>query len=412
MRSTSLSTKVITVLLLLAVIGYFGVQGYRYLVDPETTTLVYRYHSEESIALRGYVVRDEQVVDCTETLIELTHAEGTRVGLGDTVATVYRSAEALQATQELETLRAQKEQLEYARSASSDAETALRLDTDIRDQIVAVRAAFASGSYSALDLLADELKTTVLKREYAYNGSEDLTARLDELNAQIGALSGAASGGTTRITAPVSGTYSAVADGYESVLTPESLNTMTPSQLTSAAPQSVSTTVGKLIRGSTWYFAASVNASDAEGLRVGSKLTLRMASGVDFDLPVTLSRVSDEENGKCLIVVQSDRYLSYMTLLREQNAELILKEYDGLRVPKNALRVDENGISGVYCLVGRVAYFKPVSIVYQGSDYCLVEPGKIEAATESQQSLYTLRPNDEVIVSAGELYNGKVVDQK
>ena len=64
----------------------------------------------------------------------------------------------------------------------------------------------------------------------------------------------------------------------------------------------------------------------------------------------------------------------------------------------------------VYCLIGRVASFKPVSIVYQGSDYCLVKPGKIEAATESQQSLYTLRPNDEVIVSAGELYNGKVVD--
>ena len=76
----------------------------------------------------------------------------------------------------------------------------------------------------------------------------------------------------------------------------------------------------------------------------------------------------------------------------------------------HALRVDENGVSGVYCLVGRVAYFKPVSIVYQGSDYCLVEPGTIEAATESQKSLYTLRPNDEVIVSAGELYNGKVVD--
>ena len=99
-----------------------------------------------------------------------------------------------------------------------------------------------------------------------------------------------------------------------------------------------------------------------------------------------------------------------LTQLREQNAELIISAYDGLRVPKNALRVDENGVSGVYCLVGRVAYFKPVNIVYQGSDYCLVEPGTIEAATESQKSLYTLRPNDEVIVSAGELYNGKVVD--
>ena len=237
MKSTSVSTKIITILLLLAVIGYFAVQGYNYFVSPETTTLVYRYHSERSIALRGYVVRDEQVVDCNETLIELKHAEG-----------------------------------------------------------------------------------------------------------------------------------------------------------------------------SAWYFAANVNEENAASLKENSRLTLRMASGVGFDLPVTLTRISAVENGKCLIVLKSTRYLSYMTLLREQNAELIISAYDGLRVPKNALRVDENGVSGVYCLVGRVAYFKPVSIVYQGSDYCLVEPGTIEAATESQKSLYTLRPNDEVIVSAGELYNGKVVD--
>lgn len=410
MKSTSVSTKIITILLLLAVIGYFAVQGYNYFVSPETTTLVHRYHSEQSIALRGYVVRDEQVVDCNETLIELKHAEGERVGQGDTIASVYRSADALNATQQLETLRAQKEQLEYAKSASSDAATALRLDTDIREQIISVRAAYESGAYSSLDTLIPQLKTTVLKREYAYNGSDDLTAKLDDLNAQITALSGAVSGGTTRITAPVSGTYSAVADGYESVLTPEVLETMTPSQLSSAAPQSVSTTVGKLIQGSAWYFAANVNEEDAASLKENSRLTLRMVSGVDFDLPVTLTRISAAENGKCLIVLKSTRYLSYMTLLREQNAELIISAYDGLRVPKNALRVDENGVSGVYCLVGRVAYFKPVSIVYQGSDYCLVEPGTIEAATESQKSLYTLRPNDEVIVSAGELYNGKVVD--
>ncbi len=410
MKSTSFSTKLITILLLLAVAAYFGVQGYRYATDPETTAIVYRYRSEQSIAVRGYVVRTEQIVDCGETLIELKHSEGERVGAGDTVATVYRSADALKATQELETLRAQAEQLTYARSAANDAETALKLDSDIREQIIAVRAAFESGSYSALDTLGDKLRTTVLKREYAYSGSEDLSARLDELNAQISALSAAVSGGTTRITAPVSGAYSAVADGYESVLTPEALETMTPSALAAVTPQSVSTTVGKLCEGNRWYFAANVNEADAAAFKEGQRLTLRMASGVDFDLPVTVMRVSAAENGKCLIVTESDQYLSYVTLLREQNAELILEEYEGLRIPKNALRVDENGESGVYCRVGRVAYFKPVRIVYQGSDYCLVEPGELSVTAESQIALFTLRANDEVIISAGELYNGKVVD--
>lgn len=409
MKSTSLSTKFITALLLLAVIAYFGVQGYRYVTDPETTAIVYRYRSEQAIAVRGYVVREEQVVDCTETLLELTHAEGEHIGAGDTIATVYRSAEALRATQELEALRAQKEQLEYARSAANDTETALKLDSEIRDQILSVRAAYEAGSFSALDALSDRLKTTVLKREYAYNGSEELGARLEELNAQIREAS-AASGGTTRVTASVSGTYSAVADGYEGVLTPESLADMTPSGLAAVSPQSVSSTVGKIVSGSKWYFAASVSEADAAKLRTGQRLTLRMASGVDFDLPVTLTRVSEAENGNCLVVTESGKYLAYVTLLREQNAEIVIDEYEGLRIPKNALRVNGDGVSGVYCLIGRTAYFKPVNIIYQGGEYCLVEPGRIEAATESQKSLLTLRTNDEVIISAGELYNGKVVD--
>ncbi len=409
MKSTSLSTKFITALLLLAVIAYFGVQGYRYVTDPETTTIVYRYRSEQAIAVRGYVVREEQVVDCTETLLELTHAEGEHIGAGDTIATVYRSAEALRATQELEALRAQKEQLEYARSAANDTETALKLDSEIRDQILSVRAAYEAGSFSALDALSDRLKTTVLKREYAYNGSEELGARLEELDAQIREAS-AASGGTTRVTASVSGTYSAVADGYEGVLTPESLADMTPSGLAAVSPQSVSSTVGKIVSGSKWYFAASVSEADAAKLRTGQRLTLRMASGVDFDLPVTLMRVSEAENGNCLVVTESDKYLAYVTLLREQNAEIVIDEYEGLRIPKNALRVNGDGVSGVYCLIGRTAYFKPVNIIYQGGEYSLVEPGRIEAATESQKSLLTLRTNDEVIISAGELYNGKVVD--
>lgn len=137
---------------------------------------------------------------------------------------------------------------------------------------------------------------------------------------------------------------------------------------------------------------------------------LRMSSGVDFDLPVRVERISHAEGGRCTVTLTGSGYLSYITMLREQNAELILSSYEGLRIPKNALRVDENGVSGVYCLVGLTAYFKPVEVLYQGEDFCLVLPGEVDAATDSQVLLYTLRANDEVIISANDLYNGKVIN--
>ena len=403
MKSTSVSTKIITILLLLAVIGYFAVQGYNYFVSPETTTLVYRYHSERSIALRGCVVRDEQVVDCNETLIELKHAEGERVGQGDTIASVYRSADALNATQQLETLRAQKEQLEYAKSASSDAATALRLDTDIREQIISVRAAYESGAYSSLDTLIPQLKTTVLKREYAYNGSDDLTAKLDELNAQITALSGAASGGTTRITAPVSGTYSAVADGYESVLTEAFLEDVTPSKLNGVKAAAEQSNVGKLIYGDTWYYAVVLPAEQAAALKDMGRVDVRLAKGFDQSIRMSVVSVSREENGQAAVVLSSTRYLAQTTLLRHQAADAVLHTYQGLRVPADALRVSADGTTGVYCVDGENASFRPIELVYQGEGYALVKPA------EGVRDTQTLRSGDQVIATSGELYDGKVI---
>ena len=87
-----------------------------------------------------------------------------------------------------------------------------------------------------------------------------------------------------------------------------------------------------------------------------------------------------------------------------------LARYEGLRIPKNALRVDADGSSGVYCLVGLRAYRKPVEVLWQGEDYCLVRPVGIETTSESLRQLYTLRAGDEAIVSANDLYDGKVVE--
>ena len=125
MRSRSLSTKLIFVFLFLAVAAYFSVQVYRYFVDPQTTTLVYAYSSEDAIAATGYFARDEQVIACSETLLELERAEGERVNAGGTLATVYRSESALNDHRQLRALRSRLEQLRYAREASRDAETAL-----------------------------------------------------------------------------------------------------------------------------------------------------------------------------------------------------------------------------------------------------------------------------------------------
>ena len=72
-------------------------------------------------------------------------------------------------------------------------------------------------------------------------------------------------------------------------------------------------------------------------------------------------------------------------------------------MPSNALRVSEDGVTGVYCLLGVRAKFKPVQVVFQGDGYMLVKA----VADDSESSM--LRRGDQVIVTAAELYDGKVV---
>ena len=410
MKAKSLSTKLIFVFLFLAVAFYFGVQAYRYLMNPQTTTLVYAYSSEDTVAVNGWFVREEQVIDCGETLLELERTEGERVPAGGTLATIYRSEAALADHRTLRALQSKLEQLRYAREAAQDAQTALKLDGDIRSDITALRAALAAESWTAAESAGEALKTTALKREYAYEGAEGLSARIDELKAEIRTVSGRLEGGTRTVCAEKAGTYSAVADGYESVLTGEALEKMTVAQYDAIAPDGTSSTVGRMITGETWRFVTALRAADAARLQKGQSLYLRTATGVDFDLDVTVERVGREENGRAVVVLRGDSHLAYVTLLREQSAELILARYEGLRIPKNALRVDENGSSGVYCRVGLSACLKPVEVIWQGEDYCLVKPSGVETTRESQRLLYTLRAGDEVIISANDLYDGKVIE--
>ena len=213
----------------------------------------------------------------------------------------------------------------------------------------------------------------------------------------------------------MSGLFSAVVDGYETVLTPASLSALTPEGFSALEPDtSVATTTGKLILGRDWYYAAVMDVNAAEALAEEDTLSLHFAKGVERDLPVTLENIGPEEDGQAVVVFRGSSYLQELTLLRRQSASVIYDVVEGIRVPKEALRVvtrtteNEEGKSvttqttGVYCMVGMEARFKPVEVLYSGEGFVLVR-------SLSAGETLRLRSGDEVIISAKGLYDGKVI---
>jgi multidrug efflux pump subunit AcrA (membrane-fusion protein) len=401
-RSSSL-LKVLPIAVLAAVLLYFAAQVYNYFADPLTITMVYESQAEDTLSMDGWLVRTEEPLPGQSGTVSRAVQEGQRVAAGETVATVYSDDSALQTVSRIETLELQLQQLEFALTSYLDPDAALKLDTSITDDILALRQTLIQGDYASAESDLATLKAAVLKRDYgAYESQEAIQSQVKTVENELTQLRASLSGAGT-VRAKASGTYSAVCDGYESVLTEEFLKDVTPSRLKSLKAGTAESNVGKLIYGDTWYYAVTLPADQAAELKTMGRVSVRLAKGFDQSIRMTVESVSREENGEAVVVLSSTRYLAQTTLLRHQAADAVLHTYQGLRVPANALRVSEDGTTGVYCVDGENASFRPVTLVYQGAGYALVTPADGVADTR------TLRAGDQVIATSGELHDGKVI---
>ena len=116
---------------------------------------------------------------------------------------------------------------------------------------------------------------------------------------------------------------------------------------------------------------------------------------------MNVDRIGTNEAGYRMLVLSCGRYMQNVTLLRQQSADIVFSSYAGLRVPKEAIRVDESGQAGVYVREGSAAKWKPVTILHDNGESYVVELDR--------SSTDNLWPGDEVIVTAKKLYDGKVV---
>lgn len=394
--------KILPIAVLAAVLLYFAVQLYNYLSDPVSTTLVTEGQAEDTIALNGWLLRDEEVLPAQSGTLSRERQEGQRVGVGQVLATVYADDGALQTVGQIETLGLQLQQLQFALTSYLDPDAALKLDTSITGDILTLRQALTGGDYTAADSDIAQLKAAVLKRDHPYTSQEEIETEIKAVEGQISSLKASLSGAAT-ITAKAAGTYSAVCDGYETVLTTAFLEDVTPGKLARLQPAGTESNMGKLIYGDTWYYVVSLPEAQAAQLKALGTVTLRFAKGFDQNLRMQVVSVSAAENGQAAVTLSCRKYLAQTTLLRHQAADVILRTYEGLRVPSNALRVSEGGVTGVYCVDGSTAAFRPVTVLYQGQGYALVRAA--DGASDTQ----TLRVGDEVIATAGALSDGKVI---
>lgn len=404
MKQGKILIHIIAILFLIVVLCYIGYSVYSALHDPLTTSVVIEYEAGEACFTTGYILRDEAVLTSRYPITVLSRSEGEKVGAGQTVAVGYLDDVAQQRQSRIDDLTEQLTQLRYAYSTELAFSDVAALESSIAADLAAVAASVNRRDFTGASTTGSELKSLVLRRYSDSEDAESIELEIESLEAQLQALTDEAGSDTRVITAGHPGYFSGSADGFETLLRPEAIENLTVATL-ETIEESVSTlpegSFGKLISGDTWYYATIVPTDYAQKTAEGQSVSVTFSQELTEAVSMTVARIGEDEDGRCVLVLSCNRYMADVTLLRRVSADVVFSSYTGLRVPKSAIRLGDDGKPGVFVLEGSTARWKSVTILYDNGESYVVELDKSNTSN--------LWPADEVIVSAQGLYDGKVV---
>lgn len=409
MKQGAVINRIVMLLMLFAILAYFVGAAWRGLRDPYPTVQAYSYAVDDTVETTGYLIRQEQVLFGSGGIVRLLPAEGEKVAAGATVAYLYADQLSLERSQQMEDLQSETEQLTQAIAAAGESGQEETSRERVLDALVTLRTAVAAGDLTRLESQSSAFKSAVYQQAQRYGDAGALSAALQNAQVEMESLR-AQTRDVGWVTVPQSGIFSGQVDGYETILTPDRLEELSPSKLLTMEQQALPVgedSLCKLITDSTWYFACTLSEENARRLTEGRAVTVRFSRDWAGELDMMVERISAPENGRIAVILSSHRFLSDVTLLRRQTVELVFEKREGLRVPTAAVRMEE-GQSVVYVQVGVKAERKNVNVLAQGEDFYLVEP-VLNQDTAAKEEKLALRAGDLVIIASEEIWDGKIV---
>ena len=407
--------RILFMLLITAVLVFFGVQIYRAMVQPMQTVTAMSTTVNDEISAVGYFVRAEtQISQSYRGLLQYTAAEGQKVARNDLFANVFDDPSAAETTAQIDALTSRIETLETALSYSTqetsedgrmvDGASTENLSASIRSRIVEINTIADSRSYAQMADTVTGLERDIINRDFAFGSYEEVEATISQLSGTRTRLQNSIGERKSGMYTPRAGYFSSTVDGYESLLTFQTLSGMTLEdyeKLDDYATEILPDVVGKVVTDFSWYFVTRLNRNDSDRLSVGQTVYLQFDATGELMVQARVDDVRWLGSSDALVVFASDRELASLISLRKQSARIIVHTYEGLKVPKDALRVDDEYNMGVYVITGMYAEFKRITPVYETEDYYIV---RSDPSRTSNLLVF-----DEIIISGRNLENKKVI---
>lgn len=387
-------------------LGYFAISVYRSSGNNYKTSTAYVQTVSATVDADMYIIREEQIITSDSSGVVVSLAQnGGKVAGGSEIAAIFRNekdaenySNALSLKKKLETYKKIEGQVRLANLDLG------KLNGEIDRNFFSMLDAVYYNDY--LNLSSDELtfSENFSRKNISLGYDVDCSAQIEKLEKQIAKLTAVKPSGI--ITTDIAGYYVSRPDGFESTLTADKIDELTAEELEKALKADKGkipkNAIGKVINGFEWYAACIVPSERLTGIEVGKRVQLMLG---DSDRETIWARLYSKElldKGKCLAVFKCSDMNEELSGLRKASGKIILREYTGIKIRKDAVRFNDKNEAGVYIKEGNLIKFNRIEEIYSDENFVIAQD---KSGTPGWLAQY-----DEIVISGKELANGKVID--
>lgn len=368
---------ILSIFMLVTVFHQF-VQVFEDDYKTETATV---YSSAEKVSFNGVYVRNETVVKGGKNgVLSYPSQDGSKVAKDSVVAYVYKNADDIYINQQIDALRTEVEILKKEQSPGTTVVAQPEfISSLIEEKYRTITTLAARNDLTSLRAESDNLQMLMGIYQIVIGEETDYNSRIEQLEKQIKLLEAKQNKPIDIITVPNSGYFISYVDGYESILSTDKLSSITADEIKEVikndgynADKVSKNAVGKIVDDYEWNLVGIVDPK-AASFNPGKEVKIKLSSTPDLLTAKITDVIETDDPSESMIVLSCEKLNFNLVQYRTERVEIILDDFNGLKVPREAIRFNKNNEKGVYVLLGQRIAFKKVDVIYECDDYLLSE---------------------------------------
>lgn len=397
-------SRLLIIIFIVIVVSFFTVQIFR--GNSIETVKAVNVTTHKYIQATGFILRDEKIIDISGyNNIRFVTQNGDKISKGSKIAQIYSDSSVTQLSSELTDIEKRILILENSMLESTGIDENVKLDELIKLKIMDITDLINNNSILSDEYSDDiyEMQSLLLRRNKSNIDDTMIQKELLSLKTKRDELKTTIDSKSKLIYSPYSGYFSSEIDGYEDILNSAKISELTYEMIQdiNKTKPNKSTDNVKISSGFDWYLAANLSKEDVELLGEQKKVSLEI-DGVTSSMPnARVYKLQKNSDGSALLILSLNFMNEKIATNRQLDVKIILDTYSGIKVPKEALRILDSE-EGVYILIGQIAKFKPIEILYEDKENYIIRSDK----TTYQSVLL----GDDIVVKSKALEDRKLAE--